>query len=90
MQHAFERAQDMAADGDADGADAQQAGFQMLCGRISGTYAGFNASGPAVEHIATGGARYALQDVPRNLAFLEVSALTARRKSFLQESSPEP
>jgi len=75
MQQSYKRCAELAVDGDADRAEAQQADFLTLCTRISGTYAGFNASGPSMERIAAGGIRHALRDVPRNLAFLEVSVL---------------
>ena len=42
MQHAFERAA-LAAEGDASGAEAEQAGFVALCARVAATYASIGA-----------------------------------------------
>lgn len=71
MQHAFQRVAPLAAEGDSMGAEAEQAAFVALCSRVAATYQGFNA--PSLERVTAGGIRYALQAVPQNLPFMEVS-----------------
>ncbi|KAL4420809.1 hypothetical protein ABPG75_010465 [Micractinium tetrahymenae] len=52
--------------------------FLALSDRIAKTYAGFNSSAAALEHIIVEGAKHALRDGPEHLSFLEGVAFFVR------------
>ncbi|PSC70800.1 sister-chromatid cohesion 3 [Micractinium conductrix] len=68
--------------------------FLALSDRISKTFAGFNSSAPALEHLVVEGTRHAVRDGPHHLSFLEgvaffVRVLPAARAAAVSERVEE-